>query len=113
MTCLARALAVALAALAACAAPPAPSALDAERARTVADLAAQAAVAKPGVRVCRQVSVGISERDWLRGTVVEVAANLIAVRIDDAGRFPHTLEGVPVVRGTIAWSAAAGWIPCL
>jgi hypothetical protein len=113
MTRLAGVLAGALVVLAACATLPATPALDAERARTVADLAARAAVMKPGVRVCRQVSVGIAERDWLRGAVVEVTAERIAVRIDDAGRFQHTLEGAPVVAGTLVWSAVAGWIPCL
>lgn len=112
VTRLAGALAAAALMLAACAAPPDNSALDAERARAVAELEQQAALTRPGTRVCRRVPVGISERDWLHGTVVEVSADRIAVHIDGAGRFPNQLEGVPVAAGTIAWTPAIGWIPC-
>ncbi len=53
------------------------------RARTLDEQAA--AVGKPGVRVCREMTVGIGTRDWVRGTVTTAAAREIAVRIDDAG----------------------------
>ena len=81
------------------------------------------AVAKPGVKVCRALLVGIAVRDWIRGevTAVEadtvagatVAADRIAVRIDDPGRQPHVIDNQPLVKGITVWSAAEEWTPCL
>ena len=88
-------------------------AFDPQFARTVTETATQAAVAKPGAKVCRTMQVGISERDWIRGVVAEVGNARIGVRIDDPGRFPHVLEGVSVARGTLVHDRPAAWIPCL
>ena len=93
---------------------PAPEpAFDPQFARAVNDTATQAAVAKPGAKVCRTIQVGIAERDWIRGVVSEIADSKLAVRIDDAGRFPHELNGTAVVRGALVWDTATGWTPCL
>lgn len=72
-----------------------------------------AAVAKPGVKVCRALPVGIAVRDWIRGEVTAVDAERIAVRIDDPGRQPHVIDGRPLAKGMTIWSAAAEWTPCL
>ena len=75
-------------------------------------MATTAAVAKTGAKVCRQTAIGIAERDWLRGTVTEVAGDAIAVRIEDPGRFPQSLNGTPVARGALLRDNAVAWTPC-
>lgn len=82
-------------------------------ARAVNDSATQAAVAKPGAKVCRTIQVGIAERDWVRGVVMEVSAGKIGVRIEEPGRFPNVLNGTAVVRGALVWDATPGWTPCI
>jgi hypothetical protein len=79
-------------------------------ARAVAETAGRVAVSKPGAKVCRQIMVGISERDWVRGTVIEVGADRINVRIDDPGRFPQAADGL--ARGATSWETPLHWIPC-
>lgn len=67
---------------------------------------ALAALAKPGQRVCREMSVGIAERDWVRGVVVEVEAGHVGVRIEDPGRNNH------FPRGDVFWDLPESWTPC-
>jgi hypothetical protein len=64
-----------------------------------------AAVGKVGAKVCREMTVGIAQRDWIRGVVSE--------RIQDAGKFLHTLNGVEIVRDAVVWDAPTAWVPCL
>ena len=80
--------------------------------RTIADAAQRAAVSRPGAQVCRQVGVGISEYDWIRGRVSEVRGGRIQVRLDSTGRFPQTLEGVSLAQGTVVWDEISNWVPC-
>ena len=72
-----------------------------------------AAVAKPGVKVCRALLVGIAVRDWIRGEVLAVDADRIEVRIDDPGQQPHVIDNRPLTKGMSFWSAAEHWKPCL
>ncbi len=72
-----------------------------------------AAVAKPGVKVCRALQVGIAVRDWIRGEVTAVDAERIAVRINDPGRQPHVFDGQQLASGMTLWFAAAEWTPCV
>jgi hypothetical protein len=76
------------------------------RARAKFAAEALAAVAKPGQKVCREMPVGIAERDWVRGTVVEVEAGHVGVRIEDAGRHGH------FPRGDVLWDLPESWTPC-
>ena len=73
----------------------------------------EVAVAAPAAKVCRQLTVGIGNREWVRGIVVEVAAGSIGVRIDDPGRYLHTLNGVELQRGSVIRDAIGAWVPCL
>ena len=82
-----------------------------DRARADGELAA--AVGVPGMKVCREMTVGIGTRDWVRGTVTAVEADRIAVRIDDAGRFQHMIANVPIGKGGIVRDAPRFWTPCL
>jgi len=46
----------------------------------------EVAVAVPGAKVCRQLTVGIGNREWVRGVVVEAGSGTISVRIEDRPR---------------------------
>lgn len=81
------------------------------RARAFGEVAA--AVGKPGARVCRNMTVGIATRDRVRGTVMAVEADKISVRIDDAGRFQHTISDRAIGKGDVIRDAVQYWIPCL
>jgi hypothetical protein len=98
--------------LAACSTKPAGPAFDPKLARNLDEMATTAAAAKTGAKVCRQTEIGIAERDWLRGVVTEVARDMIVVRIEQAGRFPQSLNGTPLARGAIVRDSAAAWTPC-
>lgn len=73
----------------------------------------QVAVARLGLKICRKVTVGISESEWIRGVVVETGEATIGVRIDDPGRLLQTLNGVRIERGVIVRESVAAWEPCL
>ncbi len=88
-------------------------AFDPQVASALNTTATEAAVAKPGAKVCRQMQVGIAERDWIRGVVSAIGDRKITVTIEDAGRFPHELNGTAVVRGTTVSDVASAWIPCI
>ena len=81
-------------------------------AQTIAESTMRAA-AQRGVTVCRQLQVGIAERDWIRGEVIEARRDAIAVRIEEPGRFPHILKEVPIVPGAVLWNEPALWTPCV
>ena len=81
-------------------------------ARTLSETARRVAVSKIGATVCRQMVVGISERDWVRGTVVEIDSSKIRLRIDAPGRFAQTLNGARLMPGLVVWDEAAEWTPC-
>lgn len=74
---------------------------------------AQKAVAKEGQKVCREMPIGIAQRDWVRGTVVAVNDGRVGVRIDDSGHHPHMVENVEARKGDVVWDAPTSWMPCL
>ncbi|HEX5633024.1 MAG TPA: hypothetical protein VFX50_07340 [Gemmatimonadales bacterium] len=88
--------------------PPTPMML----ARAQFEREAQAALSKPGQKVCREMPVGIGGHDWVRGTVTDFAAERVAVRIDDAGRHPHVIAEAEIRAGDVVWTPYAGWTPC-
>ena len=81
------------------------------RARAEAERAA--AVGKPGVRVCREMVVGVATRDWVRGTVTQAETGWITIRIDNPGQFQHVIGNQTVRKGDIIRDAAQAWVPCL
>jgi hypothetical protein len=87
-----------------------PTAMMRARARWAAE--AHAALAQPGQKACREIDVGIGDRDWIRGTVVDNKPNLVAVRIDDAGRIPHLFGGQELKTGMVLLDAPTAWVPC-
>jgi hypothetical protein len=58
------------------------------------------------------MTVGIAKNDTIQGIVAQVSRASIAVRIENAGKFQHTLNGVEVVRGTEFWDTPTAWAPC-
>lgn len=104
--------------LSACGTRPArdPAIAEAERAaiaRTIAETAARVAVSKVGAKVCRRVTVGISEHDWIRGVVTEIETDRIRVRIEDPGRFPQVIDGTAIARGALISDTPLNWVPCV
>lgn len=85
----------------------------ASAARTVNETAIRVAVSKTGQKICRQLTVGIAERDWIHGVVLAVEGERIRVRIDDPGRFPQTLNGVTLAKGAVVTDTPLNWTPCL
>ena len=73
---------------------------------------AKAAVAHNGQRVCREMKVGIAERDWIRGTVVAVVPQGIGVRIEDPGSQVHIVNTIEAKKGEVVWDTATAWVPC-
>ena len=73
---------------------------------------AREAVAREGQKVCREVPVGIALRDWVRGVVVAVAPDKVAVRIDDPGQVPHVLADAEARPGDVVWDSPQAWTPC-
>ena len=98
----------------ACSAGPAgrPPGEAAQFARSLEETAMVAAVAKRGARVCREMRVGIAERDWVRGEVLEAEGSRVRIRIDEPGRYPHTIGGSVVARGAAVSDDALAWTPC-
>jgi hypothetical protein len=102
-----------LAFLAACGTGGHTSKDDPQFARTLADTATVAAVAKLGARVCREMQVGIAEREWIRGVVMAAEGRTVSVRIVTPGRFEHVVGGIKLARGAVVTDDAAAWTPCL
>jgi hypothetical protein len=107
-----RSLVVAIAGCGLGAQKPTP-AFDARLASSVTATAAEAAVAKPGTKVCRYVQLGIAERDLIRGVVQQEEGESIRVRIEDPGRFPNSLGGTQLARGALVLDKASAWTPCV
>lgn len=82
------------------------------RARAKAEEETRAAVAQNGRSVCREMAVGIALREWIRGVVVDVAQDKVAVRIDDTGVHPHVIAGSAVEKAAVLWDSPLDWIPC-
>ncbi len=93
--------------------PKQQGAFDPQLARNVSATAAEAAVSKPGTKVCRYVPLGIAERDLIRGVVQEVEGPSVRVRIEDPGRFPNSVNGTELAKGAVVRDRAATWTPCV
>ena len=81
-------------------------------ARTLSETALRVAVAIPGAKVCRKVTVGIGSTDWVRGTVTAVDVDQIAVRIEDPGQFIEIIGNTPITKGITIWDTFIAWTPC-
>ena len=93
--------------------PKSDRAFEPQLAKALNATATEAAVAKPGTKVCRWIPLGIAERDLIRGVVQQAEGANVRVRIDDPGRFPKSLNGHTVGRGEVISDAATAWTPCV
>jgi hypothetical protein len=59
------------------------------------------------------MSVGISERDWISGVVVELGNSEAVIRIENAGRLLNTIDGIGIVPGVLVRDAPSRWTPCV
>jgi len=82
-------------------------------ARSRADMETRMAVARLGARVCRELRIGISERDWIRGVVIDVDGDRVEIMIEQPGRFSHTLNGTTIMAGSVVLDTTNAWTPCL
>jgi hypothetical protein len=73
---------------------------------------ARAAIARPGIKVCREMKVGIATLEWIKGSVVAVEEDGISVRIDEPGQLGHLIRGIPVSKGTLIKDDFPNWKPC-
>ena len=78
-----------------------------------ADVDSEVAVARSGVRVCRQIKIGISELEWIRGVVIAVRSRAISVEVEMPSSNPQSLNGIDLKKGAILWDLARNWKPCL
>lgn len=76
-------------------------------------LESMATVAVPGTVVCRPLSVGISEQDWIRGIVTTVNRDRVSVKITDPGQLPFTLNGTEITKGIIVQDNNSAWTLCI
>lgn len=81
-------------------------------ARARSDLEAQLNVGKVGVKVCRMIPIGISEKQLIKGSVVAVRLLAVSVRVEDPGPARLYLNGSYLTKGSVIWDVASSWIPC-
>lgn len=86
---------------------------DASEARALAGIERRVAMSVPGTRVCRELTVGIGQPDWIRGTVTSVDDNSIGVLIDDPGRYSQAINGIALAKGVVVRDGVLHWMPCL
>jgi len=79
-------------------------------ARTYAER--MAAVSSPGTIVCRDIAVGIAQKDIIRGLVRALEGDRIRIRIEAAGRFGVELDQQKISVGMEISAAAENWYPC-
>lgn len=91
---------------------PTGPATPAMRARARAYVEARAAVARPGIAVCREMKVGIATLERIKGTVTAASDDGIDVRIDNPGVMGHVIRGMDVRKDTVIKDDFPNWIPC-
>jgi hypothetical protein len=69
------------------------------------------AVGREGQRVCREVPRGIADSEWVRGDVVGVSGDRVAVRVTEPGE-QRVVAGAELQAGDVLWDAPTAWLPC-
>ena len=72
------------------------------------------ALAKPGVKVCRQSNVGTDLKAWIEGETqaVNPTTRQILVRVTKLGQASLVVAGKQVAAGEVVWDDPLDWIPC-
>jgi len=81
-------------------------------AQSRARMETRVAVSVPGTRVCRELTVGIGQADWIRGVVIRAEGDELSIRIDDPGRFSQRINGVALVKDVVVRDVFGQWTPC-
>jgi hypothetical protein len=73
-----------------------------------------AAMAKPGVKLCRESTVGAGLTEWIEAETQAINQTTlrVAVRITKPGPLPLFVAGRQVAVGEIVWDDPLNWIPC-
>jgi hypothetical protein len=75
---------------------------------------AMSAMAKPGVKVCRESSVGIGLKEWIEGETQtgDPAAFRVAIKVTKLSQTPLVVAGAAIGLGETVWDHPLNWIPC-
>ena len=73
-----------------------------------------AAMAKPGVGLCHESTVGVGAGEWTEGVTLAVdqGARRVEVRVTRLGPKPLFVAGTQVAAGDVVWDDPLNWIPC-
>jgi hypothetical protein len=73
-----------------------------------------AAMAKPGVKLCRESTVGTGSKERIEGETQAVNQSTlkVAVKVTKLGTAPLVVAGAQVAVGEIVWDDPLDWIPC-
>jgi len=73
-----------------------------------------AAMAKPGVGLCQESTVGVGAGEWTEGETLAVDPNArrVEVRVTRLGAKPLFVAGTQVAAGDVVWDDPLNWIPC-
>ena len=73
-----------------------------------------AAMAKPGVGLCHESTVGVGAGEWTEGETLAVdpGARRVEVRVTRLGPKPLFVAGTQVAAGDVVWDDPLNWIPC-
>ena len=71
-----------------------------------------AAMAKPGVKLCSESSLGSKERTEGETQEVNKDARQVSVKVTKVGSTPLVVAGTQVAPGEVVWDDPLNWIPC-
>jgi hypothetical protein len=73
-----------------------------------------AAMAKPGVRLCHESTVGVGSKEWTEGETqaVNESTRRVSVKVTKLGPGPLFVAGMRVAVGEVVWDDPLNWIPC-
>ena len=73
-----------------------------------------AAMAKPGVRLCHESTLGVGLKEWTEGETQAVNRDTrrVSVKVTKLGAGPLFVAGTRVAVGEVVWDDPLNWIPC-
>ena len=73
-----------------------------------------AAMAMPGVKLCRESTVGAGLKEWIEAETraVNQSTLQVAVKVTKLGAKPLAVAGTQVAVGETVWDDPLNWIPC-
>ena len=71
-----------------------------------------AAMARPGVKLCSEASLGSTERIEGETQAVNQSRRQVAVKVTKLGSTPLVVAGTQAAPGEVVWDNPLNWIPC-